>query len=149
MKRKRAAPARPTHLVLTVNRQTLELRVVQSVPEAEADAAYAHFAAAFANTPTDVHLVRIPVDRGFVTGEVRTSQGADGVASTVARVGGVRIEPYELAKVEIAKPVPFRRQSPAEFEAETIAMMNGEASMEGMKFRDADAPLSEGGAMGL
>jgi hypothetical protein len=45
------------------------------------------------------------------------------------------------------KPAPFRRRSQAEFEAETIAMMNGEIPMDGIRFRDADAPLSEGGAI--
>ncbi len=45
-------------------------------------------------------------------------------------------------------PAKFvRAKSAAEFEAETIAMMNGEIPIEaGLRFRDADDPVTGGGA---
>lgn len=45
-------------------------------------------------------------------------------------------------------PAKFvRPKSQSEFELETKAKMNGEIPMDGIQWRDADAPLSESGAM--
>lgn len=75
----------------------------------------------------------------------------------------IRLEPKSsnpaLAAAPAAPPPPpapapatppakfIRAKSADEFQAETIAMMNGEIPMAGIQFRDADAPLSEGGAI--
>lgn len=96
--------------------------------EAEAGAMLAKLSA-LVSTSTVINFVEVPV--------------LDGAPAAVP-------SPYAagvLTPLPAPKPAPFRRPSPDEFEAETIAMMNGEIPMDGIQWRDADAPISEGGAV--
>jgi hypothetical protein len=86
----------PTHLIMVVNRETFELKLVSAHGEAEAHAAFENLSSLFAATPNDVHKVPIPTAIGFCASQIETSKGA------------------------VAKPAPKRAQP-----APTIAAPNG------------------------
>jgi hypothetical protein len=66
---------RPTHLIMVVNRDTCELKLVSAHDETEAEAAFANLSALFATTRNDVHKVAIPLTTGFTIGDIKSSQG--------------------------------------------------------------------------
>jgi hypothetical protein len=66
----------PTHLILVLNRETHELKLVSAHGnDYEAGYAFASLSSLFASTPNDVHKVTVPSDCGFVDGEIVSSQG--------------------------------------------------------------------------
>jgi hypothetical protein len=65
----------PTHLIMVVNRDTCELKLVSAHDETEAEAAFQNLSALFATTPNDVHKVTIPVATGFCIGEIKSASG--------------------------------------------------------------------------
>lgn len=70
----------------------------------------------------------------------------------VPELDGVPVPAAQAVPTPLTLPAPppakfVRPKSQAEFELETMAMMNGEAPMDGIQWRDADAPFSEGGAV--
>lgn len=66
----------PTHLILVLNRDTHELKLV-SAHSSDYEAAYAFssLSSLFASTPNDVHKVTVPSGCGFVDGEILSSRG--------------------------------------------------------------------------
>lgn len=129
----------PTHLIMVSNTQTQELKAVSAcASEKEADGVFDNLTSLFAGTHNIVHKVPLPMVPGFVSlAIVSAGEPPPSVTTLPSAV------PPALAQPE---PVSFRRVSQADFEAETIAMMNGEIPMDGIVARDADAPTSEGGA---
>lgn len=132
--------AKPTHLIMVSNTQRQELKAISAcASEKEADGVFDNLTSLFAGTHNIVHKVPLPMVPGFVSlaivsaGEPPPSVGPL-PASTPSPIG----PPQE--------PAPFRRVSQADFEAETIAMMNGEIPIDGIVARNADAPTSDGGA---
>jgi hypothetical protein len=80
------------------------------------------------------HLVEVPSCEGVVRASGEPVQPAKTVKAPE--------QPAEALQPPAPPPPPFRRLSAEQFEEETRNMMeNG-----GLKFRDADAPLGEGGA---
>jgi hypothetical protein len=65
----------PTHLIMVVNRDTCELKLVSAHDETEAEAAFQNLSALFATTRNDVHKVAIPLTTGFTIGDIKSSQG--------------------------------------------------------------------------
>lgn len=138
-KRRRASPPRPTHLVLIAGADGLRLFSAHHEHGA-ADAVVAQMEALLAATGHSVTVIEVPE--------------AAGIASLPA----IPLKPIPALHVRTASPLPnpvtppptkFRRQTADEFQAETIAMMNGEIPVGGIPMRDADDPISDGGAMGL
>ena len=70
----------PTHLIMVVNRDTHELKLVSAHDGKEAEAAFENMAAILASTPNDVHKVTVPSDCGFVIGEIVSSHGVAAAA---------------------------------------------------------------------
>lgn len=66
----------PTHLIMVVNRETFELKLVSAHVEAEAQAAFENLSSLFAATPNDVHKVPIPTATGFCASQIETSKGS-------------------------------------------------------------------------
>lgn len=134
----------PTHLIMVGNSATHELRAISACAgEAEAEAVFENLAQLFKGTPNIVHKVPLPTAPGFVRVEIVSAGETPPPPPPPAPAPAVPA----LAAVWTEKPAPFRRMSQAEFEAETVAMMNGEIDAGGLVARDADAPLSEGGAV--
>jgi len=80
------------------------------------------------------HLVEVPSCEGVVKASGEPVQPAKTVKAPE--------QPAEAIQPPAPPPAPFRKLSAEQFEEETRNMMeNG-----GLKFRDADAPLGEGGA---
>ena len=65
----------PTHLIMVLNRETHELKLVSAHLAGEAEAAFENLSSLFASTPNDVHKVTVPSECGFVVGEIQSSQG--------------------------------------------------------------------------
>jgi len=65
----------PTHLIMVVNRETFELKLVSAHDETEAQSAFENLSSLFAATPNDVHKVPIPIATGFCSSQVETSKG--------------------------------------------------------------------------
>lgn len=65
----------PTHLIMVLNRETFELKLVSAHLAGEAQAAFENLSSLFANTANDVHKVTVPSDCGFVIGEIVSSRG--------------------------------------------------------------------------
>jgi hypothetical protein len=65
----------PTHLIMVINRDTCELKLVSAHDETEAEAAFQNLSSLFATTPNDVHKVTIPVATGFCIGEIKSATG--------------------------------------------------------------------------
>jgi hypothetical protein len=63
----------PTHLIMVINRDTCDLKLVSAHLAGEAEAAFANLSALFASTPNDVHKVTVPSECGFVIGEIVSS----------------------------------------------------------------------------
>ncbi len=130
----------PTHLIMVGNTQTHELKAVSACAnEAEADGVFATLGDLFKGTHNVVHKVPLPMVPGFVSLAIVSAAAPPQEARPALPQQAVQPAPMQ----EAAK---FRHRSQAEFEAETIAMMNGEIPMDGVVARDADAPLSDGGA---
>jgi len=66
----------PTHLIMVLNRDTHELKLVSAHEEEEAEAAFQNLSALFATTPNDVHKVTIPTACGFALSAIKSSRGA-------------------------------------------------------------------------
>lgn len=77
----------PTHLIMVINRETCDLKLVSAHDEHEAEAAFQNLSALFATTPNDVHKVTIPVATGFCIGEIKSSQGAAAMPPLVEHPG--------------------------------------------------------------
>ena len=81
----------PTHMIMVVNRETCELKLISAHSEKEAEAAFQNMAAVLAATPNDVHKVAVPGACGFVIGEIVSKQGAQPRSpqkTDVAALGG-------------------------------------------------------------
>jgi len=66
----------PTHLIMVLNRDTHELKLVSAHGDEEAEAAFQNLSSLFATTPNDVHKVTIPTACGFALSAIKSSHGA-------------------------------------------------------------------------
>lgn len=143
-KRSRPPSGRPTYLVLIAGADGLRLFSAHyDAPSAEA--VVAQMEALLAATGHSVTVIEVP--------EIAGIAGLPAVPLKpipALRPAAVTQHPLAAAMMQQAPaPTKFRRQSADEFQAETIAMMNGEIPIGGIPMRDADDPISDGGAMGL
>jgi hypothetical protein len=124
---------RAAFLIVTISRDS-EIDIFGGYPtRANAEAVYEKLDGLISATAFALKLIEVPL--------------LDAVVQQTAPLA-VPIAPAPAASPVLPeKSAPFRRRSQQEFELETIAMMNGEIPMGGIQFRDADAPLSEGGAI--
>lgn len=143
-KRTRAAAPRPTHLIMVVNRKTTELKVIFAHGQPEAEAAFENLSSTFAESGNDTYLVPVPEASGFAAVQMRSVHSAESPVW-----GRDAIQAPASTPASAPAPTKFRRQTADEFQQETIAMMNGEIPIGGIPMRDADDPISDGGAMGL
>lgn len=126
--------ARPTVLIMVGNMQTHELKVISACrTDREADAVFDHLAALFRGTHNVVHKVPIPSAPGFAEVEI-VSAGEPPEA----------VPPMNRPATGQAEIMPFRRVSQSQFELETQSMI--ETGSADIPIRDADEPISEGGA---
>jgi hypothetical protein len=137
-KRQRARAARPTHLVLIAGADGLRLFSAHHDAD-NAAAVVAQMEALLAATGHSVTVVEVPNAAGIASLPTIPLKPIPALTSLL---------PLPTARAAIQQPATkFRRQSADEFEQETLAMMNGEIPMDGIQWRDADAPISEGGAV--
>lgn len=130
----------PTHLIMVSNTQTQELKAISAcASDYEASGVFDNLTSLFAGTHNIVHKVPLPMVPGFVSLAIISSAAPPPSVTALPTAA-------TLAPLPPQEPAPFRRVSQADFEAETIAMMNGEIPAGGLVARDADAPTSEGGA---
>jgi hypothetical protein len=77
----------PTHLILVLNRDTHELKLVSAhSSDYEACYAFSSLSSLFASTPNDVHKVTVPSECGFVDGEIQSSAGKPSKADELLMV---------------------------------------------------------------
>jgi hypothetical protein len=95
----------PTHLILVLNRDTHELKLVSAhSSDFEAGYAFASLSSLFASTPNDVHKVTVPSECGFVDGEIQSSQGKTALN---ANQRPLLPTPHETSGViPVTKPAP-------------------------------------------
>jgi hypothetical protein len=93
---------RPTHLIMVVNRDACDLKLVSAHDETEAEAAFQNLSALFATTRNDVHKVAIPLTTGFTIGDIKSSQG---VASDLVVHPGMHVQPGAIITDQGAGPV--------------------------------------------
>lgn len=66
----------PSHLIMVLNRETHELKLVSAHNETEVQAAFESLSSLFAASPNDVHKVTIPTANGFCSSEIETAKGS-------------------------------------------------------------------------
>jgi hypothetical protein len=94
----------PTHLILVLNRETHDLKLVSAHGnDYEAGYAFASLSSLFASTPNDVHKLTVPSDCGFVDGEIVSSHGK---APSVPMVEhpGMHIQPGAIFEADLSNP---------------------------------------------
>lgn len=93
----------PTHLILVLNRDTHELKLV-SAHSCDYEAAYAFssLSSLFASTPNDVHKVTVPSGCGFVDGEIVSSQGK--TPEPMVPHKGMHIQPGAIIEADLSDP---------------------------------------------
>jgi hypothetical protein len=140
----------PSYIVIVAHAGQPGIRIA-SAHATEADAkGMIDMLSSLVSPGSAVYLLPMPGDNGIIGSVI---EPVNEVKASVPLVEhpGMHIKPGAIITdngegpvtlLPAEKPAPFRRRSAAEFEEETRAMMeNGE-----MRFRDADAPLGDGGA---
>lgn len=117
--------SRPNHLVFVAHpNQGLNLWSAHH-SEADATKTFDSLTALLGATKSRVHLFEVPADEGVVGGEIGAAPAA---------VAPVFVAP--------TAPEPFKRPAKPDFVAETSKLL----SAGNIPIRDADDPVSEGGA---
>jgi hypothetical protein len=131
---------RPRYMVVVVNDGEPGLKIVSAhAAKAAAEGMMQVLAGLMADSAL-VYLVPLPDADAIIGTIIAPVAGAIAQRAGPARQGGA------LPQAPSVPVVPFRRITAEQFEAETRAMMEG--GMADMPWRDADAPLGEGGAVG-
>jgi hypothetical protein len=141
---------RPNYLVIVAHSGQPGMRIA-SAHATEADAnGMIDMLSSLVSPGSAVYLMSLP-DTVGILGNVIEPVNEVKASAPLVEHPGMHIKPGAIITdngegpvtlLPAEKPAPFRRRSAAEFEEETRAMMeNGE-----IRFRDADAPLTDGGA---
>lgn len=134
---------RPNYLVIVAHAGQLGMRIA-SAHATEADAnGMIDMLSSLVSPGSAVYLLPMPGDNGIIGSVIEPVNAPVAAEKAPAPLPVTQPEPVAPAK----PPVPFRRVSQEQFIEETMNMVNGTG--DGMlQWRDADAPLREGGAIG-